>query len=253
MPGPERNSPPDVVVGRHPRFGIVATNPKNLAASAWMLKGFGFQPVPGHPSLYTLADQQRDGRDRAARFVTLLRNTRYRVDADVEFDPALAAPRPVPARATHVEPEVAFAEHPQLGIIVAIDGDERGSLLLQKHGWRHHPGLDIYALPAHTNRGEAIRLVAQATAAMHRAGLHVALQPSLARDVTAHRTSTPNTTARPERSTNQAAHGLRLLNAAALAASPARAALPDRPPTAPTATAPPVGPVDPRIAFSHNR
>ena len=77
MPSPEHNSPPDVVVGRHPRFGIVATNPKNLAASAWMLTGFGFQPVPGHPSLYALADQH-DGRDRTARFITLLRKARYR-------------------------------------------------------------------------------------------------------------------------------------------------------------------------------
>ena len=251
MPSPEHNSPPDVVVGRHPRFGIVATNPKNLAASAWMLKGFGFQPVPGHPSLYTLADQH-DGRDRTARFITLLRKARYRVDADVEFDPALAAPRPAPAHAAHVEPDVAFAEHPQLGVVAATDDAALGSQLLQEHGWRHRPDLDIYTLPAPTSRGEAIGIVAQATAAMHRDGLHVAVQPSLARDVTARRTPAPNMAPRPEHSTNPAARGPRLLNSAALAASPARAGLPNRPPIAATATVP-TSPVDPRIAFSRNR
>jgi hypothetical protein len=75
MPAPEHPLP-DIMVGRHPDFGIVATNPKHLAASAWMLKGFDFHPVPGHPHLYALASQERDGQGRTTRAVALLRRDR---------------------------------------------------------------------------------------------------------------------------------------------------------------------------------
>ncbi|MEU6463636.1 hypothetical protein [Streptomyces sp. NPDC046976] len=73
MPTPDPGSLPDVAVGRHPDYGIVAANPKQLAASTWMLKGFDFHPIPGHPTLYALANQDRDGIGRTTRTVDLLR------------------------------------------------------------------------------------------------------------------------------------------------------------------------------------
>ncbi|MEK8142328.1 hypothetical protein NKH18_07010 [Streptomyces sp. M10(2022)] len=48
-----------------PDYGIVAANPKQLAANTWMLKEFYFHPVPDQPTLYALADQRRDGQGRA--------------------------------------------------------------------------------------------------------------------------------------------------------------------------------------------
>ncbi|MBZ6310046.1 hypothetical protein KVH08_35725, partial [Streptomyces olivaceus] len=45
---------PDLAFGHHPVHGIVAANPKNLAASTWMLRGFDFHPVPDQPTLYAL-------------------------------------------------------------------------------------------------------------------------------------------------------------------------------------------------------
>jgi hypothetical protein len=135
---PSSESPlPDIAVGRHPDFGIVATNPKDLAASAWTLRGFDFHPVPGHPDLYALADQQRDGPDRATRAVDLLRRANYRVEMDAEFDSYLAAPRPAPAAmALRIEPDVAFADHPDFGIIAATtDGAALGEQLLDEHAW----------------------------------------------------------------------------------------------------------------------
>ncbi len=87
MPTPDQESLPDVVVGHHPDYGIVAANPKDLPASTWMLERLDFRPVPGELTLYALTDPQRDGADRAARAVTLLRNADLRVDVDAAFDP----------------------------------------------------------------------------------------------------------------------------------------------------------------------
>jgi len=256
MPSSE-NPLPDVAVGRHPDFGIVASNPKHLAASAWMLRGFGFHPIPGHPDLYALADQQHDGRGRATRAVDLLRRANYRVEADAEFDTFPATPEPVPAAAStqRIEPDVAFADHPRLGIVAATtDGADAGERLLEEHGWQPHPSLDIYVLPTATGRDQALSQVAQATAAMHRADLQVAVQPALARDVTARRLPAPARSAPRERSPDAAARRLPSMSAAALAASPARAGLSDTAPVpASTAPAPVSRPVDPRVAFSHTR
>ncbi|WP_435127254.1 hypothetical protein [Actinacidiphila sp. bgisy144] len=248
------NPLPDIAVGRHPDFGIVATNPKHLAASAWMLRGFDFHPVPGHPDLYALADQHRDGPGRATRAVDLLRRANYQIQVDAEFDTFPKAPSPVHAATPQrVQPDVAFADHPRLGIIAATtDGALAGEQLLEEHGWQPHPSLDIYTLPPATGRDQALGQVAQATAAMHRADLQVAVQPSLARDVTARRRPAPARPAPRERSPDAAARQFPSLSAAALAASPARAGLPATPPVpAPAAPAPGPRPVDPRVAFSH--
>ncbi|MEE4543621.1 hypothetical protein V2S66_16775 [Streptomyces sp. V4-01] len=254
---PSENSLPDIAVGRHPDFGIVATNPKRLAASAWMLRGFDFHPVPGHRDLYALGDQQRDGPGRATRAVDLLRRANYRVQVDAEFDTIPEAPAPAAAAAIaqRIEPDVAFADHPRLGIVAATtDGAVAGGQLLEEHGWRRHPDLDIYTLPPATGRDQALSQVAQVTAAMHRADLQVAVQPALARDVTTRRPPAPTRSAPRERSPDASARRLPSLSAAALAASPARAGQPATPPVpAPAAPAPVSQPVDPRVAFSRTR
>jgi hypothetical protein len=257
MPTPEHDLLPDVAVGRHPDFGIVASNPKHLAASAWMLKGFDFHPVPDHPNLYALANQQHDGQGRATRAVALLRKAGYRVDVDAAFDPSPASgPAPARDRPPRLEPDVAFAEHPELGVVAATaDGSSArgGPLILEEHGWRHNPGLDIYTLPITTDRSEALDKVATATLAMHRSDLHVAVQPLLVQDVTARYSTAPTTVARHQHSQGFTTHKLPM-NAAALAASPARAGLPGQAPIAtPAASGPAARQVDPRIAFSRNR
>ncbi|MCX5449871.1 hypothetical protein [Streptomyces nigrescens] len=256
MPTPDHDSLPDVAFGRHPDYGIVAANPKHLAASAWMLNGFDFHPVPDHPKLYALADQQRDGPGRVTRAVALLRKAGYQVDVDAAFDPSLA-PEAAPARdrPSRIAPDVAFAEHPQLGILAATDdrSSALGCRLLEEHGWRHDPTLDIYTLPITIDRSEALDKVANATMSMHRSGLQVAVQPALAQDVAARRRTAPATAASHRRD-----HGFATraspISAAALAASPARASLPGTAPVpAPATSAAAARPVDPRIAFSHTR
>ncbi|MFI7565942.1 hypothetical protein ACIBVM_29360 [[Kitasatospora] papulosa] len=248
------DSLPDVAIGRHPDYGIVAANPKHLAASAWMLKGFDFHPVPDQPTLYALADQQRDGQGRATRAVTLLRDAGYQVDVDAAFDPSLASEATADLdRPPRMVPDVAFAEHPQLGIIAATDDHSSGlggRLVLEEHGWRHNPGLDIYTLPITTDRSEALGKVAAATLSMHRSDLQAAVQPSLAQDVADRRAPAPAATARPDhdRGFTRASR----VSAAALTASPARDGLPAGTPASADDT-PAARPVDPRIPFALNR
>ncbi|MET9059818.1 hypothetical protein ABZX99_18580 [Streptomyces antibioticus] len=243
----------DVTVGRHPDYGIVAANPKNLAASTWMLERLDFRPVLGEPTLYALTDQQRDGQGRATRAVALLRNAGFRVDTDAVFSPSLApgAGR-VPSRAPLGEPDVAFAEHPRLGIVAAIDDRASGltGLALVEHGWRHDPRLDIYTLPSATSRDDALGKVADATLALHRSGVQVAVQPRLAQDVAARHRPAPASS----RDRIQGAGRSSPIRAAALAASPTLTGLPGNAPTpAPATFVSAARPVDPRIAFSRDR
>ncbi|WP_260462017.1 hypothetical protein [Streptomyces lateritius] len=243
----------DVTVGRHPDYGIVAANPKNLAAGTWMLERLDFRPVLGEPTLYALTDQQRDGQGRATRAVALLRNAGFRVDTDAVFNPSLLpGTEPVPSRAPHAEPDVAFAEHPRLGIVAAIDSRASGltGLALVEHGWRHDHRLDIYTLPATTSRDEALGKVADATLALHRSGVQVAVQPRLAQDAAArHRPAPASPLDRI-----QGAGRSSPIRAAALAASPTLASLPGKAPVpSPATSVSAARPVDPRIAFSRNR
>jgi hypothetical protein len=88
---------------------------------------------------------------------------------------------------------------------------------------------------------------------MNRADLQVAMQPFLAQDVAARRPPAPTTAARHERSQGLTTRKFPV-SAAALAASPARAGLPDKAPVPAPATSALAGrPVDPRTAFSCNR
>ncbi|MER8036088.1 hypothetical protein [Streptomyces hydrogenans] len=244
----------DVTVGRHPDYGIVAANPKNLPAGTWMLERLDLRPVPGEPTLYALTDQQRDGQGRATRAVELLRNADFRVDADAVFEPSFApGAGPALSRVPLGEPEVAFAEHPRLGIVAALDDRTSGltELALLDHGWRHDPHLDIYTLPS-TSRSAALGKVADATLALHRSGVLVAVAPRLAQDV-ANRRAAPAPS--PPRDRVQGGGARRSsISAAALASSPAVAGLPGKRPVAAPAT--PVAaawPVDPRITFYRNR
>ncbi|MFD0314610.1 hypothetical protein [Streptomyces flavalbus] len=257
MPNSEHDLLPDIAVGRHPDFGIVAANPKQLAASTWMLQGLDFRPVPDHPSLYALANQHNDGQGRTTRAVALLRKAGYRVDVDAAFEPSpTSGPAPAHDRPTRTEPDVAFAEHPQLGVVAATaDGSSAlgGPLILEEHGWRHNPGLDIYTLPSTTRRSVALDKVATSTLAIHRADLRVAVQPLLAQEVAARHSSAPMTAAHHQRLQGVTNHSF-LISAAALAASPARADLPGTAPvTIPAASGPAARPMDPRTAFSRNR
>ncbi|MDT0464755.1 hypothetical protein [Streptomyces gibsoniae] len=257
MPAPDHDSLPDITIGHHPAHGIVATSPKQLAASTWMLRGFDFHPVPGHPALYALADQQRNGQGRATRAVALLRKAGYQVDTDAAFDPSLA-PGATPARARppHVDPDVAFAEHPQLGIVAATSDHSSalGSrLVLEGHGWRHNPSLDIYTLPITIDRNEALGKVAHATLSMHRSHLQVAVQPLLAQAVAARHPAAPATAARHEHSQGFTNHTFPI-STAALTTSPTNADLPGKKTLASPATYTPAARLaDPCAAQSRNR
>ncbi|MGW4290422.1 hypothetical protein ACWEIK_26215 [Streptomyces sp. NPDC004673] len=190
MHTPHSDQLPDVVVGRHPDYDIVAANPKQLPSSTWMLTRLDFHPVPGHDSLYALRDQHRDGPDRAGRAVALLRRSGYQVDVDAALDPSLDS-GPDGSRRLRAggDPDVAFAEHPHLGVVAATDDHAPaiGPRILKEHGWRLNPILDVYTLPVTTDRSEALAKVATATAAMNRSDVLVAVQPRLAQDILARR------------------------------------------------------------------
>ncbi|WP_441247374.1 hypothetical protein [Kitasatospora sp. McL0602] len=245
----------DIAVTRHPEHGIVATNPRDLPAGHWMLERLGFHPVPDQLKLFALTDQPRSGRDHAAQAVRMLRSAGYSVAADTEFEPnAPIQPRPLHRLA---EPDVAFAEHPRLGVVAATAGTAsaavRGGQVLEQHGWRHNAQLDIYTLPITTDRGEALGLVAQATTAMRRADLLVAVEPRLAQDAATGRAPGPAAADRREDSRGLSS-GRFPLSAAALSASPATAGLPGKAPVpvpAPAAASP--RPLDPRIAMARTR
>ncbi|WP_405013557.1 hypothetical protein [Kitasatospora sp. NBC_01539] len=243
---------PDIAIGRDPELGICAANPRQLAGADWTLERLGFERVPGSKVMYALTDQHRDGQVRATTAVDMLRTAGYTVRADDGFDPEPASTRwLVNGRS---EPDVAFAEHSMLGVIAAtadtVNAVERGGAILEAHGWSFCHELDVYTLPAATERGEAFGKLARATAAMQRAGdLQVAVQPQLAEAAT-RRQLAPEAALRRESGQGFTTHRFPL-NAAALAASPARNGVPGRAPIAePITPAPPARPVDPRIAFA---
>ncbi|WP_326657786.1 hypothetical protein [Streptomyces sp. NBC_00385] len=250
------DSLPDIAVGRHPDYGIVATSPKQLDASTWMLKVLDFHPVPDQPTLYTLANQLQDGQGRATRAVALLRRAGYQIDVDAAFDPSLAS-NTAPARERpHTDPDVAFAEHPQLGIVAATSDHSSspdGRIILEDHGWRLNPDLNIYTLPVASDRSVALERVASATVSIHRSDLQVAVEPCLAQDVATRRRPAPARASHRER--NQGSTTAKYpMSSAALAASPARTGLPGKAPVQrQDATPAAVRPVDPRIAFSRPR
>ncbi|MGW4492345.1 hypothetical protein [Streptomyces sp. NPDC004376] len=249
MHTPRPDQLPDVVAGRHPDYGIVAANPKQLPASTWMLTRLDFHPVPGHDSLYALSDQHRDGQGRAVQAVALLRRSGYQVDVDAALDPSLnSGPDRFRRLRAGGDPDVAFAEHPHLGVVAATDdhAPDVGSRILEEHGWRLNPILDVYTLPVTTDRSEALAKVATATAAMGRSDVLVAVQPRLAQDVLARRGG------RHEQSQTFDAERSPIRSAAS-GASPARAGLRSSMPVSPSAAVVPTPSPAPPFTSSFRR
>ncbi|MCG7523035.1 hypothetical protein MHW47_01020 [Streptomyces sp. OfavH-34-F] len=169
---------PDIAVGHHPLHGIVAANPTQGPDIEQALQHHGFHHVPGQPTLFALADQQRDGHGRTLRAISALRAAGYLIDVDAGFDPTPA----------DTGPDIAFVEHDGLGIIAATGppfSERESRRLLEEHGWSLDSRLGVYSLPAATERSEALARVAAATVAVSRSGLQAAVEPGLARDVTA--------------------------------------------------------------------
>lgn len=240
---------PDIAVGTHPLHGIVAANPKQLPATETVLRRLDFQSVPDQPTLFALADQQRDGHGRTLRAIEALRAAGYLVDVDAGFDPALAADADLLfTRDPRMGPDVAFAEYGQLGIIAATGppvSECEGRQRLEEHGWSLDSRLGVYTLPPMTERSEALTKVAAATVAMSRSGLEVAVEPGLAHDVVArHR--------RENQATHHGEHRRKPTSTGGLATTPrpARATSTSKGPVPGPAA---VQPVDPRIAFRRTR
>lgn len=240
---------PDVAFGHHPLHGIVAASPKQLPATEQVLQRLDFHRVPDQPSLFALADQQRDGHGRTLRAISTFRAAGYLVDVDAAFDPAPADADPCFTREPRMGPDIAFVEHDRLGIIAATGppfSEAEGRRSLEDHGWRLDSRLGVYSLPPATDRGESLIKVAAATVAMSRSGLQVAVEPGLARDVVArHRRET--------QAADRGFHGPRSMGRAATAPSPARAAYTDKAPVTRSAAPAVAQPVDPRIAFRRTR
>ncbi|TQF02010.1 hypothetical protein E6W39_06615 [Kitasatospora acidiphila] len=193
---------PHVNLGIHPDYGIIATTPTRLPAASWMLERLDFHPVPDHPTMFALNDQAHDGHTRTEQAIATLRMVGYEVNADAFLYPGeVGAPfyEMVPDRTALlppvVAPDVAFAEHPWLGVIAATadtpNAVEHGKPILEANGWRHDAEADIYVLPTEVDRRTSLDRVAQAVTTMHRSDdLHVALQPALAEGVASRTAST---------------------------------------------------------------
>ncbi|MFE7576292.1 hypothetical protein ACFU5Z_16310 [Streptomyces sp. NPDC057521] len=240
---------PDIAVGHHPLYGIVAANPKQLAPSEWMLRRLDFHPVPDQPTLFALADQQRDGHGRTLRAIATLRAAGYLVDVDAGFDPALAADADLHfTRDTRMGPDIAFVEHGRLGIIAATGppvSEYEGRQRLEEHGWSLDSRLGVYTLPPATERSEALTKVAAATVTMSRSGLEVAVEPGLAHDVVARHRRERQATHHGEHRREPTSTGR-----VAITPRPGRATSTSKAP-APSPAA--VQPVDPRMAFRRTR
>lgn len=254
MPAPDHDPRPDIAVGHHPDHGIVAANPKQLAASTWMLKRLDFHPVPGHPTLYALADQQRDGQGRATRAVALLRKVGYEVDADTAFDPSpTSAPPGVRHQPPRAEPDIAFAEHPRLGIVASAGhhfSATGGRLALLDEGWRHDPNAGVYTLPTAIGRTEALKKVANVTSSMHQSGLRAVVEPLLAQDLASYRQPACALAAPRKRGHGRTTDEFSI-SVAALAVSPARTGLADKAPVPAPATPASPSPNTPPLSRHH--
>lgn len=250
MPAAEPIQLPDVAIGHHPNHGIVASLPTQSPAAQWMLERLDFERLPDHPTLYTLTDQHREAPDRAAWAAKLLTGAGYRVDTDMALAPSntdrqepaqarTAAAEPTPGHQPDTGPDVAFAEHPALGIVAAVGSDYPFSpgIYLDTDGWRHHRALDVYVPPAGT-RAESLDVVAHTVMGLRRGNFQVALEPQLAAEVATHRAEVRKAFTTHKFRVDEAA-----LKSPAHQPTPADPLGAGRPPTA----------VDPRIAFARAR
>ncbi|MFD6152964.1 hypothetical protein [Streptomyces sp. NPDC060243] len=94
------------------------------------------------------------------------------------------------------DPDVVFAEHPELGIVAATastpDGPDRGDHALTARGWIHHEELDIFTLPGRLDRASALTVVSGSIRALQNKGRIVAADPDLAQAVFHSRTEARN-------------------------------------------------------------
>ncbi|MFB8203102.1 hypothetical protein [Kitasatospora purpeofusca] len=87
LAGPAAAARADVTVGTHHEHGITATNNTADPAAAKHLAAAGFYRVPGHPTLFSLTEQQANGPERAMDTVARLRAAGLSVAADLPYDP----------------------------------------------------------------------------------------------------------------------------------------------------------------------
>jgi len=80
----------DVAIGKHPQFGIIATNPRHDLMVAAQLDSMGFVEV--EEGLRALRAPEQDGSTRATQAVLDLRQSGLRIAADLDFEPLLADP-----------------------------------------------------------------------------------------------------------------------------------------------------------------
>ncbi|GAA2092193.1 hypothetical protein GCM10009759_17670 [Kitasatospora saccharophila] len=149
-----------------------------------VLLSLGFRPheIPG---FFRLPDPERDSEERTRSAVRALRTMGHSVDTDPQFDVPGTAPLPSEA------PDVAFARHPDLGIVAAVaDGIPiHPGVLLTQAGWQHRTDLDLYYLSP-SQPGEELDAVAVATARLQRGRYTTAVQPDLAHAVAMRGTDT---------------------------------------------------------------
>jgi hypothetical protein len=214
----------DVVVGIHPEHGVCATNPGQHHVAAYYLDRLAFEPVPSHPFLHRLVAPEAEVENRARSAVSVMRRAGLAVEADHNLEPAFA-PHP------GASPAVAIAEVPGIGIAAATEAapgqDNSAGHTLVDLGWRYRPDLDIHVLPP-ADRTTALAAVARTVLELQAQDRIVALHPALAAEAR-----------RPRKAHDQGAvrrtAATPLRTSTALAASPARVALPGRPPVPSTA------------------
>jgi len=199
----------DVVLGRHPDHGIVATNPTQHHVADWYLDRLGFQRIPDRPSLYALQAPPAEATQRAAEAVRLMEQAGLSVHTDLS----------IPSRSS--DPDVAIADHPRLGVVAATSTPwpalTPSDYSLRALGWQYQPSLDIYTLPA---RLDALTTVAGTVRTLHESGHTVAVQPALAEAV-ARRSAHPSAAAHRPRHPP--------MNSVAVAHSPASSAASRKP------------------------
>ncbi|MGM0358461.1 hypothetical protein ACNFRX_00425 [Streptomyces griseoaurantiacus] len=168
---------PHVVIGRHPDHGIVATNPTQHHVVDWYFARCNFSRVPGHPFLYAFDGPPGTETTRTQAMVGLMRRAGFTVETDLTMPPS------EPAQGAGITPDVAFAEHPQLGLVAATasthEEPDRGDGILRAHGWLHQTALDIYTLPAQLDSPTTLATLANTVQALHSEGRVVAVQPEL--------------------------------------------------------------------------
>lgn len=172
---------PHAIIGRHPEYGIVATNPTQHHVVDWYFERCNFSRVPGHPFLYAFDGPPGTEMTRTQAMVGLMRRAGFAVETDLTLPPSSAER---PARGNDFDPDVAFADDPQLGLVAATASTpldpNRGDDTLLAHGWLHETALDVYTLPTHLDRPAALAALTETVRDLHGRGRVVAVQPELA-------------------------------------------------------------------------